>query len=189
MIDCIFYIYMRICVGTGIERINNSIKRGLCVVSHAKLYSSIEFERKGCNHPSIGQTSRLLLYGDNVITFLSRTWPMSRYRHIGIGGCTRRKYARNAKSFVTRARKERGPRSGFRSWHFALTLAWKINFTGEKLESERCCTDRLNVVRGNYMLKYVDVLIYKCMRVCMYVYMNSKDRRSLKKNIFVIPRS
>lgn len=84
-----------------------------------------------------------------------------------IGGCTRRKYARNAKSFVARARKERGPCSGFRSWHFALTLAWKINFTGEKLESERCCTDRLNVVRGNYMLKYVNVLIY--MYVCVYV--------------------
>lgn len=50
---------MRACVGTGIERINNSIKRGLCVVSHAKLYSSIEFKRKGYNHPSIGQTSRL----------------------------------------------------------------------------------------------------------------------------------
>lgn len=119
----------------------------------------------------------------------SRVRGRCRYRHIGIGGCTRRKYARNAKSFVTRARKERGPRSGFRSWHFALTLAWKINFTGEKLESERCCTDRLNVVRGNYMLKYIDVLIYKCMRVCMYVHMNSKGRRSLKKNFFVIPRS
>lgn len=114
-IDCIFYIY--ICVYAWVRVQNVSITASNVVCASSRMQNCIRRQNSSGRVATIPRSDRLqdwLLYGDNVITFLSRSWPMSRYRH-GTGGCTRRKYARNAKSFVTRARKERGPRSGFRS--------------------------------------------------------------------------